>query len=183
MPGYYVEKYLRPIAEEYRRLSQPPNLPALTYAAELRGAWIDDAMREIDQLRAIARELDRLSLVIESAVRNLEGAGTPNHQLVVELIHANRAGRPPASLLQEKTMPPDSDNQTDVTDRHHHRFLFGLGQRVQLAESQEQGRVVAQARYEDGAPDSYLVLYQASDGRQVKDWWNVTELVEPSAIA
>lgn len=49
-------------------------------------------------------------------------------------------------------------------------FKYDMAETVCLRESEEMGRVVGQAHYED-AGDSYLIRYKAGDGRQVEQWW------------
>lgn len=49
-------------------------------------------------------------------------------------------------------------------------FEYKIGQRVALAESDETGVIVGRAEYRSNQ-NTYLVLYQAGDGRQVEAWW------------
>jgi len=49
-------------------------------------------------------------------------------------------------------------------------FKYGLGDRVQLKESEEEGEVVGRAEFSN-ADDSYLIRYQGKDGRLVEVWW------------
>jgi hypothetical protein len=50
-------------------------------------------------------------------------------------------------------------------------FKFGLGARVRLAMSGEQGMVIGRGEYLDSNPQ-YFVRYLAADGRQVEAWWS-----------
>lgn len=45
-----------------------------------------------------------------------------------------------------------------------------IGETVVLKESEEMGRVIGRAQYED-SKDQYLIRYKAGDGRQVEQWW------------
>lgn len=49
-------------------------------------------------------------------------------------------------------------------------FSFELGQLVTLKRSHEEGEVIGRAEYTTSEP-SYLIRYQAGDGRQVETWW------------
>ena len=51
-----------------------------------------------------------------------------------------------------------------------HSFKFELGDRVRLAESEENGVIIGRAEYMNGE-NSYFVRYKAGDGRQVDVWW------------
>ncbi|NIF80150.1 hypothetical protein F3J20_22610 [Paraburkholderia sp. Cy-641] len=53
---------------------------------------------------------------------------------------------------------------------------FELNEIVQLAMSSEAGTVIGKAHYVTGE-NSYLVRYQAADGRQVEQWWGESALI------
>lgn len=55
------------------------------------------------------------------------------------------------------------------------KLKYSLGQRVSLAESGEEGDVIARAEYQHGEP-AYLVRYKAGDGRQAEAWWGESAL-------
>lgn len=55
-------------------------------------------------------------------------------------------------------------------------FKFQLNQKVQVGVSGESGDVIGRAEYSKGQ-NSYLVRYQASDGRAVEAWWSEDALV------
>jgi hypothetical protein len=54
-------------------------------------------------------------------------------------------------------------------------FDFDLNQPVKLTLSGEEGHIIARAEYISSAP-SYLVRYEAADGRQVEAWWDENAL-------
>lgn len=56
------------------------------------------------------------------------------------------------------------------------KFKFDMGQSVTL-ESNEKGKVIARAEYEDSEPN-YRVRYTAADGRLVECWWSAKALTE-----
>lgn len=49
-------------------------------------------------------------------------------------------------------------------------FAFGIGQKVTLNLSREQGMVIGYAAYQR-QPPQYLVEYVSGDGRQVENWF------------
>ena len=53
---------------------------------------------------------------------------------------------------------------------------FQLNQRVRLAESDEEGTIIARAEFETSEP-SYSVRYKAGDGRQTEAWWGESALL------
>lgn len=55
------------------------------------------------------------------------------------------------------------------------KFLFEIGQRVRLVESDEVGTVTGRAEYEAMEP-CYFVRYKAGDGRQVSCWWGQSSI-------
>lgn len=57
------------------------------------------------------------------------------------------------------------------------KFVFGLGQRVKLALTEEEGTVLGRAEYQH-AETSYLIRYKCADGRQVEQWWGESALTE-----
>lgn len=50
------------------------------------------------------------------------------------------------------------------------QFAFDLNQRVKLSCSPETGTIVARAEYAY-SENTYLVRYEAGDGRAVEAWW------------
>lgn len=50
-------------------------------------------------------------------------------------------------------------------------FEFQLNQDVELVATDERGYIIARAEFAE-ASNSYLVRYQAGDGRQVEQWWS-----------
>lgn len=54
-------------------------------------------------------------------------------------------------------------------------FKYGMGETVQLKESDEKGTIVGRAEYAT-SESGYLVRYCAADGRQVKDWWSESDI-------
>lgn len=59
-------------------------------------------------------------------------------------------------------------------------FRFELDQAVDIWCSGERGVVIGRAEYRDSA-DSYLVRYQAADGRAVEAWWSDNALAVADA--
>ena len=54
-------------------------------------------------------------------------------------------------------------------------FKFGLNQDVTIAASGEAGKVIGRAEYTT-SESSYLVRYQAADGRATEAWWQESAL-------
>lgn len=54
-------------------------------------------------------------------------------------------------------------------------FKFNLDQSVVIKVSNEEGMVIGRAEYLYSAP-SYLIRYQAADGRGVDAWWDESAL-------
>lgn len=54
-------------------------------------------------------------------------------------------------------------------------FKFGLGDRVELTESAEDGLVIGRAEYLHGE-NVYLIRYVAGDDRQTEAWWGESAL-------
>lgn len=52
---------------------------------------------------------------------------------------------------------------------------FELGRTVRLIYTDEEGRIIGRAEYEE-SESSYLVRYRAADGRQTEAWWNESAL-------
>lgn len=75
----------------------------------------------------------------------------------------------------------DGENQTEAAEAAEpdaespKRFAHELGDRVNLAESPEQGEVIGRCEFK-AAENSYLVRYLAGDGRQVESWWGESAL-------
>lgn len=55
-------------------------------------------------------------------------------------------------------------------------FKYELGRRVVIAESGEEGEVMARADY-SYSENSYYIRYKAADGRAVESWWGESALV------
>jgi len=62
-----------------------------------------------------------------------------------------------------------------MEERH---FIFGLGDTATIAVSGETGTVIGRADYLENE-NNYLLIYQAADGRAVKQWWKQSELLPP----
>ena len=60
-----------------------------------------------------------------------------------------------------------------MTDEDKHPKL---GDKVKLATSGEEGKVIGVAHYLHDTT-SFQVLYKAGDGRQVQEWWKEEEIV------
>lgn len=56
-----------------------------------------------------------------------------------------------------------------------HTFKFELQQLVEITASSEQGTVIGRAEYAT-SEDSYLIRYQAADGRATEAWWSESAL-------
>ena len=69
-----------------------------------------------------------------------------------------------ARLIKESTM-----------DESTAKFMFSMGDRVQMAESTEVGTVVGRAEYQ-ASENHYFVRYRAGDGRQTECWWGESAL-------
>lgn len=50
------------------------------------------------------------------------------------------------------------------------KWLFELGEKVELVASNESGSVIGRAEYL-ASERSYLIRYMAADGRLVEQWW------------
>jgi hypothetical protein len=50
------------------------------------------------------------------------------------------------------------------------KFNFDLKEKVKLVHSDESGEVIGRAEHTT-CENQYRVVYKASDGRQVTDWW------------
>lgn len=55
------------------------------------------------------------------------------------------------------------------------KFVFEIDAGVRLRLSHEQGVVIGRAEYKS-EENQYYVLYVTADGRQVRDWWNASQL-------
>lgn len=60
-------------------------------------------------------------------------------------------------------------------------FKFELNQPVAIAQSGEQGKVIARAEYVE-APPSYLIRYRRADGCASEVWWSETVLCAAGEI-
>jgi hypothetical protein len=54
-------------------------------------------------------------------------------------------------------------------------FSLEIGQRVELVESGEQGKIVGRAEFAEDA-ETYYVQYKAADGRLTRSWWPASAL-------
>jgi len=54
-------------------------------------------------------------------------------------------------------------------------FVFELGQVITIKCSGETGNIIGRAQYEN-SENSYLIRYQAGDGRAVEVWWQESAL-------
>ena len=57
-------------------------------------------------------------------------------------------------------------------------FQFELGDLAVIAESGEQGKVIARTEYMD-CPPAFLIRYQQSNGVAVETWWPDSALRAP----
>lgn len=55
------------------------------------------------------------------------------------------------------------------------KFIFDLGQTVQIVCSGETGTVIGRAEFTN-AEHSYNIRYKCGDGRAVESWWTVSAL-------
>jgi hypothetical protein len=60
-------------------------------------------------------------------------------------------------------------------DERPNHFMFDLGDTATIAISDETGKIIGRAEYIENE-NNYLLLYQANDGRAVKQWWKESEL-------
>lgn len=57
------------------------------------------------------------------------------------------------------------------------QFKFQLNQIVAIVASAESGTVIARAEY-TSSENSYLIRYEAGDGRAVEQWWGESALTD-----
>ena len=78
-----------------------------------------------------------------------------------------------------KTLQPEVDvSPRPPVQQLAKRFIFNIGDVVQLVESSETGRVIGRAEFEY-SHNSYYIRYLGGDNRQVEEWWTETAIVPP----
>jgi len=93
------------------------------------------------------------------------------------------AGPAESRLLAAGHQPfPKQENavnheNSDFMTGDHNDFVFDMGDRVQMAESDEVGTVIGRAEHLT-SENSYLVRYCAGDGRQTESWWGESAIID-----